>query len=104
MVAERPLAVFFYDVMRTSADVGSQAGAFELMREVGLRVHDDNRIVEDVGAFSVVKEQYSKHADILRNSVMHWTRDGYHFFVMQDPIAVEQGATRLENTDLVLGL
>lgn len=68
----------------------------------------DPTIVEDVEAFSVVKEQYTKHADILRNSVMHWTRDGYHFFVMQDPLAVDQavehGATRLENTDLVLGL
>ena len=50
VVAERPLAVFFYDVMETTADVDSQAEAFELMREVGLRVHDDNRLVDDVEA------------------------------------------------------
>lgn len=64
--------------------------------------------VDDPAAFAVVKEQYTEHADILRNAVMHWTRDGYHFFIMQDPLAVdqaiEQGATRLEETDLVLGI
>lgn len=64
--------------------------------------------VEDIEAFAVVKEQYTEHADILRNSVMHWNRDGYNFFIMQSPHAVEeaieQGATRIEETDLVLGL
>lgn len=64
--------------------------------------------VDDVENFAVVKEQYTEHADILRNAVMHWTREGYHFFIMQDPVAVdqavEQGATRLEEIDLVLGI
>lgn len=56
----------------------------------------------------MVKDQYTEHKDILRNSVIHWGRDGYNFFVMQTPQAVEraveQGATRIEETDLVLGL
>jgi len=64
--------------------------------------------VKDIEEFAVVKEQYTEHADILRNSVMHWTRDEHNFFVMQSPQAVEeaveQGATRIEDTDLVLGL
>ena len=64
--------------------------------------------VEDIKQFAVVKEEYTEHADILRNSVMHWNRDGYDFFVMQSPQAVEeavkQGATPIEETDLVLGL
>lgn len=64
--------------------------------------------VEDIEEFAVVKEQYTEHANILRNSVMHWSRDGYNFFVMQSPQAVEEavekGATRIEDTDLVLGL
>ena len=64
--------------------------------------------VDDIAEFAVVKEQYTEHADILRNSVLHWSQDGYNFFVMQSPETVEQavrqGANRLEDTDLVLGL
>jgi methyltransferase-like protein len=64
--------------------------------------------VDDIKEFAVVKEQYTEHKDILRNSVIHWSRDGYNFFVMQNPRAVEeaveQGATRLEEIELVLGL
>lgn len=65
-------------------------------------------LVEDIGEFSVVKEEYTAHSDILRNSVMNWSRRGYNFFVMKDPMsvdqAVERGATRIEETDLVLGI
>ncbi len=64
--------------------------------------------VDDIEEFAVVKEQYTKHKDILHNSVIHWSRDGYNFFVMQTPQAVERavehGATRLEEIELVLGL
>jgi methyltransferase-like protein len=64
--------------------------------------------VEDIEEFAVVKEQYTSHSEILRNSVMYWSRDGYNFFVMQSPHAVEkaveQGATPIEETELVLGL
>lgn len=64
--------------------------------------------VDDIEEFAVVKDQYTEHTDILRNSVMHWSRDGYDFFVMQSPRAVkeavEQGATRLTDTDMELGL
>ena len=81
---------------------------FDTIRDLLEDNYYEPTIVEDVEAFSVVKEQYTKQADILRNSVMHWTRDGYHFFVMQDPLAVdqavEQGATRLEDIELVLGI
>lgn len=81
---------------------------FENIRDLLEDNYYEPTIVEDIEAFSVVIEQYSKHADILRNSVIHWTRDGYYFCVIQDPLAVdqavEQGATRLEDTDLVLGL
>lgn len=70
----------------------------------------DLRVVADaeIESFCVVKEQYTKHADILRNSVAHWSRDGYNFFLMKDPLAVdqalEQGAQRVGETNLVAGL
>lgn len=65
-------------------------------------------LVEHIEEFSIVKEEYTEHSDILRNSVMNWSRQGYNFFVMKDSMsvdqAVEQGATRIEDTDLVLGI
>ena len=65
-------------------------------------------IVDDIASFCVVKEQYTNHAEILKRSVMHWSRRGYNFFVMKDPVAVDRavelGATRIEDTDLVGGL
>lgn len=68
----------------------------------------DPVIVEDIADFCVIKEQYAPHAEILKRSVMHWDRRGFNFFVMKDPLAVdravERGATRIAETDLVLGI
>jgi hypothetical protein len=65
-------------------------------------------IVDDPAEFVVVKEQYTEHADILRDSVANWTRRGHNFFLMKDPLAVEaaveQGATRVAETDLKAGV
>jgi hypothetical protein len=82
--------------------------AFSEVQELPESNYYEPVTVDDPAGFAVVKEQYTEHAEILRNAVMHWTREGHHFFVMQDPLsvdqAVEQGATRLENTDFVLGI
>lgn len=65
-------------------------------------------VVDDIAAFCVVKDRYTPHADILKQSVMHWHRRGYNFFVMRDPLAfeqaIEEGATPIEETDLVVGI
>lgn len=65
-------------------------------------------IVDDIASFCVVKEQYTNHAEILKRSVIHWSRRGFNFFVMKDPVAVDRavelGATRIGDTDLVVGL
>ena len=54
--------------------------------------------------FCVVKEKYTDHADILRNSVYHTSRGNNTVFVMQDRLsakqAVEQGAIRLADADI----
>lgn len=66
------------------------------------------RVVEDVEPYCVVKERYEPHADILRESVAHWQRRGHNFFLMSDERAVEaaleQGATRVSETEFVVGL
>ncbi|GAB6862725.1 NAD-dependent DNA ligase LigA [Haloplanus litoreus] len=47
-VADRPLDVFFYDVIDTSADLASQEETVDLLRGLGFRVDDETTVVEDV--------------------------------------------------------
>lgn len=65
-------------------------------------------VVDDLEAFCVVKEQYTEHAEILKQSVEHWERRSHLFFIMKDDLAVreavERGGQRLEETEFVLGL
>lgn len=65
-------------------------------------------VVDDLEPYCVVKEQYTEHADILRNAVVHWQRTGYNFFLMKDELsvkeAIEQGATPVADTELAIGL
>lgn len=75
-----------------------------------LREHGyEPEVVEAVADFVVVKEQYTSHAAILQNSVEHWTRRGYTFFLMKDAVSVERavrehGATPATETDLAVGV
>jgi hypothetical protein len=61
-----------------------------------------------IGPFCVVKEKYTDHADILRNSVYHTSQGNNTVFVMQDRLsaeqAVEQGATPLADSDISFSL
>jgi len=65
-------------------------------------------VVEDLDPYCVVKEQYTEHAEILKQSVLNWERRGHLFFLMKDELAVkdavERGATPIEETDFVLGM
>jgi len=66
--------------------------------------YDLNRVTSDaIEPFCVVKEKYTNHADILRNSVYHTSRGSNTIFVMQDRLsaeqAVEQGAIPIADSD-----
>jgi hypothetical protein len=65
-------------------------------------------VADELEPYCVVKDKYTEHADILRDSVLSWERDGQLFFLMKDDLsvkeAIEQGATPVEETDLVVGL
>jgi hypothetical protein len=84
------------------------ADEFETVREQLADNYYDLVVVDDLAPYCVVKETYTPHADILRASAIHWSRDGYNFFVLKDETAVaqavEQGATPIDETDLVLGV
>jgi hypothetical protein len=68
----------------------------------------DPVIVDEPAAFCVVKPIYAEHAMTLKQSVLSWERDQHRFFLMKSPLtvddAVKRGATRLADTDYVLGL
>lgn len=72
---------------------------------LGEYFYDLNRVAPDeIEPFCVVKEKYTDHADILRNSVYHTSRGGNTIFVMQDRLsaeqAAEQDATPLDDSDI----
>jgi len=84
------------------------AEEFEEIREELAREYIDLVAPEDLNSYCVVIEQYTECGDILRDSVAHWERQGHRFFLIEDELsvreAVEHGATRLSETDFVVGL
>lgn len=84
------------------------ADEFEDIQEYLRSEYFDPVVVDDLEPYCVVKEQYTEHAAILRNSVLKWERDGQMFFLMKDEnavqLALERGATLIEETSYVVGL
>lgn len=84
------------------------ADAFEDVRSLLTEYGYEPVVADELEPYCVVKEQYTPHAEILKRSVIHWSRDGYNFFLLRDPqaveYAIEQGAQRIEETNLVLGI
>jgi len=84
------------------------ADEFDHVREFLGEEYYDPAVVDELERFCVVKEKYTEHADILKNSVVNWERRGHLFFLMKAELsikeALEHGATRLKDTDFVLGI
>jgi len=61
-------------------------------------------VVEEIEPYCVAINKYEDHADILRNAVVTVTRGDIKIFLMKDELsaeqAIENGATRLTDTDL----
>ena len=52
VVAERPLDIFFYDIMESSRkDIDSQSEAIQFLESLGLRVNDLNELVDSIDGF-----------------------------------------------------
>jgi DNA ligase (NAD+) len=68
-VAERPLDVFFYDVIDTSADLGTQTEAFDLLRALGFRVNDETTVVDDVAAVIDYRDRLVDERDELEYEI-----------------------------------
>ena len=101
----RQLAEYYdRDAYRFAVPEAEFEGVSELLANEGF----EPIAVDDLEPFCVVKERYTKHADILRDSVAHWQRRGYNFFLLPDvsavETAVEAGAIPSAEIDLALGL
>lgn len=81
---------------------------FDSVRELLEAEYFDPVVITDIEPYCVVKEAYTKHADILRNSVLHWERNAHNFFLLKDDLsvreAIELGADPVEDTEFVVGL
>ncbi|MDG5777669.1 NAD-dependent DNA ligase LigA [Haloarculaceae archaeon H-GB2-1] len=64
-VADRPLDVFFYDVMDGTESFDSQTEVFAFMDDLGLRTTDWNEVGEDVDAFLDYREAVAEARDDL---------------------------------------
>lgn len=68
-MAERPLGIYFYDVMETSAEISSQKEAFDLMDELGLKVNEYNQVVEDIDEFVEYRNEMMERRDALNYGI-----------------------------------
>ncbi|MFB6216568.1 MAG: NAD-dependent DNA ligase LigA, partial [Candidatus Aenigmatarchaeota archaeon] len=69
VVAERPLDVFFYDIMDTSKDIESQEEAMDLLEEIGLKVNEYNRVVSSVESFIDYRNEMMEKRDNLNYDI-----------------------------------
>lgn len=69
VVAERPLDIFFYDVMQTDEELESQTEAMELMKEVGLRVCSENRKASGIGEFIQYRDRLMERREELNYGI-----------------------------------
>lgn len=84
------------------------ADAFDTVRERLEDAYLDPVVVTDLEPYCVLIDKYDEHAEILKRSVATWERQGRRLFLMKDELAVkealEHGATRISETDFVVGL
>lgn len=69
VVASRPLNIYFYDIVQISAELESQAEAFELMESMGLRTNKYNRAAESIEDFIEYREELMERRDELNYDI-----------------------------------
>lgn len=69
VVADRPLDIYFYDVLDSSIEVESQEDAFDILESFGLRVNDYNQIVDSIDDFISFRDELLEERDELEYDV-----------------------------------
>ncbi len=65
IVSERPLNIFFYDILDCSREISTQEETFELLENVGLRVNGLNDLFEDIDSFIEYRDKIMNLRDDL---------------------------------------
>ncbi len=69
IVADRPLDIYFYDVMDSSQAIETQAGVFELLSDLGFRINEYNRMADDIETFVSYREELLDERDELEYEI-----------------------------------
>lgn len=69
IVADRPLDIYFYDVMDSSQEMETQADVFELLADLGFRINEYNRLAEDIETFVSYREELLDERDELEYEI-----------------------------------
>jgi DNA ligase (NAD+) len=69
VVADRPLDVFFYDVIETGESLRTQSDAYDLLETLGFRVEDSVRTVDDVESILEYRENMVERREDLEYEV-----------------------------------
>lgn len=69
IVADRPLDVYFYDIMHTSQQLTTQENAFEVLSSLGFRLNEYNQTIEDIDAFVAYREELLDQRDDLEYDI-----------------------------------
>ena len=69
IVAERPLDVYFYDIMDTSQQLTTQEEVFEVFSSLGFRLNEYNRTIEGIDTFVTYREELLDQRDDLEYDI-----------------------------------
>lgn len=65
IVSERPLDIFFYDILDSSQEINTQKEAFKLLKKVGLKVNEHNKLIDDIDSFIEYRSKIMNQRDDL---------------------------------------
>ncbi|MFB6204223.1 MAG: NAD-dependent DNA ligase LigA [Candidatus Nanohaloarchaea archaeon] len=68
-VADRPLDIFFYEIMDSSRDIESHVEAVEMLESLGLKTSEYNRLVDSIEEFIDYREEMVDRRDDLEYEI-----------------------------------
>lgn len=69
IVADRPLDIYFYDVMDSSQAIETQEDVFELLADLGFQINEYNQMADDIETFVSYREELLDERDELEYEI-----------------------------------
>ncbi|MFB6185615.1 MAG: helix-hairpin-helix domain-containing protein, partial [Halobacteriaceae archaeon] len=98
-VANRPLNIYFYDILQTSATIESQRDIFDLLDHLGIRINQYNQFVDDIDSFIEYRENMLEKRDEMSQTARHprWAF-AYKFPAQTGETTIEQIVVQVGRT------